>query len=205
VVLGSSTAAGTGPADKDSAWVVRYTNALKAVNKNFKVVNLAIGGYTTYQILPSDYEIPSEIKEAIDTNSNITKALSYKPYAIIINMPSNDAAKNYPIEAQLDNFDIVCQLAAKNGIRVWIATSQPRNFSNSGQIKIQAALKDTLLQIYGEHVIDFWTVIADDYGLINEKLNCGDGIHLNDAGHKILFDRVWAKRIDTLALFKIPS
>ncbi|MFT5667674.1 MAG: lysophospholipase L1-like esterase, partial [Vicingaceae bacterium] len=52
VVLGSSTAAGTGPSSSDSAWVNRYRRHLQALNPQNVVTNLGVGGTTTYNIMP---------------------------------------------------------------------------------------------------------------------------------------------------------
>src|SRR5438552_2619057 len=46
VVLGSSTAAGTGPKDPKNAWVSRYQAHLATQYPNVTLVNLAVGGYT---------------------------------------------------------------------------------------------------------------------------------------------------------------
>lgn len=198
VVLGSSTAAGTGTSVSDSAWVNRYRVAIQENSPGFDVINLAIGGYTTFQILPTGTTLPDGVNESIDVNHNVTKALSYNPCAIIINMPSNDATKYYDVQMQLDNYKIISDLASEAGIKVWIATPQPRNFSDPVQTQIQFDLFDTLPDIYGDYTIDFWTDIADENGRVVSDYDAGDGIHLNNAGHRILFERVLAKQIDTL-------
>lgn len=55
VVLGSSTAAGTGTTNPDSAWVNRFRNYFVAQDSSFRVINLAVGGYTTYHIMPTGF------------------------------------------------------------------------------------------------------------------------------------------------------
>src|SRR6476469_6554639 len=79
VVLGSSTAAGTGASVPDSAWVNRL-QAEYAKNRNDNqdttIINLAVGGYVTYKVMPNDYVTPAG-KPAADTARNVTKALSY--------------------------------------------------------------------------------------------------------------------------------
>ena len=59
VILGSSTAAGTGPSSPDSTWVNRYRNFLQGINPDNLVTNLAIGGTTTYHIMPNWFSPPS--------------------------------------------------------------------------------------------------------------------------------------------------
>ncbi len=197
VVLGSSTAAGAGASSPDSSWVGRFRNTIFQRNTRYEVVNLAQGGYTTYHILPTGTTIPGGTGP-IDQGRNVTRALSFDPYAIIVNMPSNDAANNYPVADQLANFDLIATTANDQGVEVWIATTQPRNFSNSSQIQIQTDVRDSILAIYGEYAIDFWNGMAAPDGFILDEYDSGDGVHVNDAGHKLLFERVLEKGIDTI-------
>ncbi len=191
VILGSSTAAGTGPSHLDSAWVNKYDLYLNKHTGN-QVFNLAQGGYTTYHILPTGTAIPSGVNVVIDQDKNVTKALSYNPKAIIINMPSNDAAYGFPVSAQLTNFDKIIDKAENAGVEVWICTPQPRNFNVPSKVAIQFELLDSMMARYGDKVIDFWNGIADDSGFIKSEYNSGDGVHLNDKGHQLLLERVKA-------------
>jgi lysophospholipase L1-like esterase len=197
VILGSSTAAGVGPDNPDSAWASRFEYALKQVNPEYEVINLAVSGYTTFQVLPTGYPIAPGISETVDVNRNITAALAYEPVAVIVNMPSNDALKYYPVRQQLDNLNAVGEAAALEEVLVWFTTSQPRNFTDPAQIAIQVALADTIKQVYESHAIDFWKGIADQNGYILPGYDSGDGIHLNNEAHRILFDRLWDKQIGT--------
>jgi hypothetical protein len=123
-VLGSSTAFGTGPSHADSAWVNRYRKCITDLDSSSKVVNLALGGYTTYHMLPDDF-VPPANRPAPDPARNITQALSLYPFAIIINLPSNDAASGYSISEQLSNYDLILEKASAAGVPVWISTTQP--------------------------------------------------------------------------------
>ena len=196
VVLGSSTAAGTGVSTPDSAWVNRYREVLYGRDTRYPVINLAQGGYTTYHILPTGTNIPVNI--AIDTNRNITRALQHQPAAIIINMPSNDAANNFPVQDQMANFRTVVAQAAQAGVPVWVCSAQPRNFSNASQIQIQNEVRDSVFAAFGAYAIDFWNGLAAPNGFILVEYNSGDGVHLNDKAHRLLLNRVLAKQLDTL-------
>lgn len=197
VVLGSSTAAGTGPSEKDSAWVWMYREHVQEGNTNFSVTNLAVGGFSTYNILPTGYSIPSGVNTSIDSEHNITKALSLYPDAIIINLPSNDAANNYPVEDQLVNYDTISKLAKAFLVPMWVCTPQPRNFSNTAD-QIQLDMVDSTNIIFGDMAIDFWSEMFEDDGSYDIKdIFDSDGVHLNNAGHKELFSRVIDKDIDT--------
>ena len=195
VVLGSSTAEGTGANPIDSSWVNRYKKSL-ADNSKFEIINLARGGYTTYHIVPNGTVSPG-INIAIDTSRNITKAISLNPYAIIVNMPSNDATNNFTSTEQMKNFRLIYNEAKKYGIQTWICTTQPRNLNSQSQIDIQKNTRDSIFNVFGDYAIDFWNGIADDNGFIKQEYNSGDGVHLNNAGHKLLFEKVSAKKIDT--------
>ena len=198
VVLGSSTAEGiAGTSSVDSSWVGRY-RAYLADDTRYQLVNLARGGFTTYNILPTGTEIPTGVNQTIDTDRNVNAALAYDPFAIIINMPSNDAASGYPADDQLDNFATTVMAATDEGVKVYVATTQPRNFSDTSLVEVQTEVRDSIYNRYGDMAIDFWTGIADSIGFIADSLNSGDGVHLNDAGQRILYERVLALGLDTM-------
>jgi len=188
VILGSSTAAGTGPKNIKNAWVNRYRNYLQSLNHDNEVINLAVGGYTTYHLLPTETAI-SPKRPKPDPQHNITKALTYDPDIIIINLPSNDAAYGYSVNEQIDNYKKICRPAYSLNIPIYVTTPQGRNMSKE-KLQIQFALKDSTYAIFRNKTIDFWTISALEDGSINHVYNSGDGVHLNDKGHKLLFEEV---------------
>ena len=193
VVLGSSTAEGIGASSPDSTWVNRFRNAVFLNDTRNEVINLAKGGYTTYHLLPTGSTAGSTVGISVDRERNITKALSLNPAAIIINLPSNDAANYFPVEDQLANFDAMVSTANDQFVPVWICTTQPRNFSSSTQLQIQKDARDSIFAVYGDYAIDFWNGLAEPNGFILDMYDSGDGIHLNDKGHRLLFERVMEK------------
>lgn len=179
VVLGSSTAAGAGPSSVDNAWVWRFSEYLSNHNKDIKIINLAVGGFATTDILPTG-----------NPEKNITKALSYEPDAVIINLPSNDAAQNRSVEDQLTNYQIILGEAYHQNIPVWVTTPQPRNFEEH-QVEIQKNMVEATYAAFQEaFIIDLWNCFADEKGWIKEKYNSGDGVHLNDLAHQLIYKRV---------------
>jgi lysophospholipase L1-like esterase len=209
VVLGSSTAAGTGPKRPENTWVERYRTYLKARFPKFTLTNLAVGGYTTYQMQPSDYTPPGNLPKP-DKNHNITAALALKPNAIIINMPSNDTNANYPAADQLANFDRVTKLAGQNGALCWVTTSQPRNFTGDSDTVKQTkhtllmTVRDATKQKYGDHTLDFWTQFADASGNIKSTYDAGDGTHMSDDAHALLLREVINAKIPEAVLAAKP-
>jgi lysophospholipase L1-like esterase len=188
VVLGSSTAFGVGPTSKDSTWVNRYKRYAKKTNPKISIHNLAVGGYTTYHILPNGF-IPPANRPIPIMEHNITKALEFKPTAIIINLPSNDAARGYSIDEQISNYRIIIEKANAEYVPLWVATTQPCNYDSLTRATLME-MRDSTYSIWGEYAIDFWNGIADSIGRINPKFDSGDGVHLNNVGHRILFNRV---------------
>src|ERR1700757_4532698 len=57
VILGSSTAAGEGATPIDSAWAYRIQGVVNQNGTKAKFINLAVGGYTTYQAMPNGYHV----------------------------------------------------------------------------------------------------------------------------------------------------
>ena len=193
VVLGSSTAAGTGPTDINNAWVNRYRQYVKSKNFSSEVINLAYGGYTTYQLMPDGFSQPAD-RPAPDANRNITKAISLSPNVIIVNLPSNDVASGYTIEEQMSNYDTIINDALSNGIPIYITTTQPRNMS-ADLMQNQMWMRDSINNKMGTRAIDFWTDIANTDGTIRDIFDAGDGTHLNDTAHYVLETRVIATDI----------
>ncbi len=186
VVLGSSTAAGTGASQPRFAWVNRYAAYLQTQRKGgAEVINLAVPGYTTYHVLPgAAARVPG--RPAPDTAHNITKALAFKPMAIIVSLPSNDVASGYTVAEVTGNFKALA--AAAGNVPLWITTPQPKNFELAKRQQL-LDIKRFLETTYPARTIDFWTVLANPDGTIKPAFDT-DGTHLNDAGHEQLFNQV---------------
>ncbi|MCP4439924.1 MAG: SGNH/GDSL hydrolase family protein [Aureispira sp.] len=196
VVIGSSTAAGSGPSSPDSAWVNRYRKYLQNINPQNQVTNLAIGGTNTYNIMPSWFSAAG--KPATNPSNNITQAISLGADAIIVNMPSNDAAGGFGINEQMSNFITIKNSADSANIPVWVCTTQPRNSLSAAGKAIQIGVRDSILTYFGDYAIDFWNGCADASHNIFPQYNSGDGVHMNNAGHRILNNRVIAEGISNI-------
>ena len=197
VVLGSSTAAGLGPSSYQNTWVSRYRAYLAKEFPKFKLTNLAVSGYTTYHVQATDF-VPPLGRPNPDPAKNITAALALSPSAIIVNLPSNDEAKGYSLDEQMANFERLYELAASSGVPVWITTTQPRNFEVPLQLTGLVKARDALESAFENHSIDFWTNIAMPDATIRPEWDSGDGVHLNDAAHAVLTERVIACKIPEL-------
>lgn len=189
VVIGSSTAAGSGASSAETSWVGRYKNYLKSINPQNEVINIARGGYTTYHLMETGFVTPTG-RHAVDTARNISRAISFQPDAIIINLPSNDMAYGVEVGVQLSNFEVMRKEAEQYGIPVWICSAQPRNFRDEARRNGQRALHDAIMKRYDSLAIDFWTKVSTTEHRVRKNLDAGDGVHLNDKGHALLFKRV---------------
>ncbi|MAT39398.1 MAG: hypothetical protein CL946_07315 [Ectothiorhodospiraceae bacterium] len=193
VVLGSSTAAGSGASTYDSAWVGRYSGYINQAYPGSEVINLSRGGYTSYQLQP-DFFSPPIGRPAPDSQRNISQALRLRPTVIIVNLPSNDAARNYDSTEQIENFERIAALADFSSVPIWVTTTQPRNFSFSQRENL-IWFRGWSKMRFGAYSLDFWSAIAATDGTINPLFNSGDGIHLNDGGHRVLYEQVVAAMI----------
>jgi len=197
-VLGSSTAAGTGASVPDSSWVGKLRLSFSknpSDGKDTIVNNRAVGGYVTYKSLPTGYSHPADRPDP-DSNANVTYVLNDLPRAdvVIINYPTNDIVSGYSAKEMMDNLRLMYQQFTQNGIRCYITTTQPRNLSDD-QRTILRQLVDSIQLNFGIYSINFWDDIAQSDGTIKPEVNSGDGTHVNDLGHRLLFQRVQAKNI----------
>lgn len=196
-IVGSSTSACTGPANPDSCYVNRILYYYNNIGFPVTVNNLAVGGTDPYYAMPTGY-IPPPGRPSTNPEKNITAAISSTPQVILINFPSNGYC-TYTVKEVMNCLRIMKHAAAEAGIRCFITTTQPRAEScyllDSVQLKF-TALRDSILMQFGYNGIDFYSDIANPVdSTIRLEYNSGDNIHLNNAGHRILFQKVIEKDI----------
>lgn len=190
VVIGSSTAAGYGASVRDSCWVGRLKNKLVTDGKRIKVVNLGIGGYTTYKLMPTGYVSEIEKRPEVDTNKNVTAALKYHPALVIINLPSNDIASNFRDEEILNNYRVIIRTIASSRVDYIVTGSQPRNFPALEQRKRLKIIHDKMIKEYPTHLDDYLNKISTPTYGIQKYYSAGDGIHLNNNGHRVIYQSI---------------
>ncbi len=202
VVLGSSTAAGTGASDPSNSWVGLFTSWVQDINTSSTVTNLAQGGYTSYHIREDGYSVSG--KPSPDVNRNITAALNVPGVDIIIvNLPSNDLVAGYLESETMTNLMAVRDIAESNGVQIFFTTTQPR-----AQLEALSIKAETIRLEFKEHTIDIYNELADlvdgpSKFSIKPTYNSGDGIHLNDAGHNYIFNETVATLSPFLTRFEI--
>jgi len=199
VVLGSSTSYGTGASTTDSSFVSKYRAYLKRKNPLSNIINYGIPGYKTYQNLRPTGYVPPADRPYPNTDFNISAALLDNPDAIIINMPSNDAASNYTLAEQQANFEATMRIADSLKIPVWVTTSQPRLYLTTDQMTNLKNFRTWVLTRFADKAVNFWDGIANEDGTIATQYYY-DYVHVNNAGHEEFYKRLKMECIlDTLA------
>ena len=183
VVLGTSTAAGTGASSPAASWAGLLDAWLGTVTVSHELINLAEGGLTTEPFRPDG------VSPLPDPNLNITRALELSPDLVILNFPSNNVAAGIPIETTIAHYTEIKAAADERGVAFLLTTTQPRNFSTLAR---RTQLRDEAIAVravFGELVIDVYDELANMTNLrLKPNYDSGDGTHLNDAGHLYLFE-----------------
>jgi acyl-CoA thioesterase-1 len=200
VVLGSSTAFGAGANPIDSSWVNRLSGKFRLDKKNIKVVNLAGGGFTTYQIMPSSFQPPAGRPERVNER-NIDRALALNPDFIVINLPSNDIANGYDDNEILNNYQIITTEILKKRIRFFVTSTQPRTLPQYEGRKRLFTFNNKLANLIPNNIINYYSLLVDtsSFNLL-PQFNAGDGIHLNNKGHLLVYQEILKDNRISLAL-----
>jgi acyl-CoA thioesterase I len=194
VILGSSTAFGIGANPVDSSWPNRLAARFIKDNKKIAVVNLAQSGFTTYNVLPT--AIPGAMhRPEPDGNRNVMKALSYKPDLIIINLPSNDFENNYSDNEILTNYKKITEEIISMNVTFLITSTQPRNFFDFNKRKRLKLFNSKMNDEYPINFLDYYDNLSDASYNIKALFNCGDGIHLNNTGHEIIYEQLFKNKL----------
>ncbi len=181
--IGSSTAAGRGASIPENSFVALVTNYYKQTYPNLVSVNLAMGGYDSYRLLPTGSPRVAD-RPAPDPARNITAALANSPSLIICNIPSNDVSLGYTTEEYIQNLKTIRATANSAGVPIFFTTTQPRNLSSSTERQRLADQAAIIRTDFNPRVIDIYDELAEPVSLnIKPMYSYGDGIHLNDAGH----------------------
>jgi hypothetical protein len=213
VAIGSSTTAGLRAIPLDSSWVSRFNYYYKyQLGVLDSTYNLGVSGNSQYSGMPSSYVRAG--RPAPNPAKNVTKAISLLRDVIIpdhgvviVNFPTN-GYENYSIEEIITTLQIIYDSATRTGNKCYITTTQPRTSGVFGTSVIKrklAVIKDSIIRRFGvEHTINFWDGMYNPADTsILAIYSAGDRTHFNNAGHKILFNRVVAKNIFNLPVAAI--
>lgn len=199
VVLGSSTAAGVG-ASPGRSWAAQLEARLTP--RGLRLDNRARSGANTYQALPAGAARPAG-RPPTDPAQDIDRALDTGPRALVLAFPSNDAVLGYSGAESAANLLAMRGRASARGVPVMVLSSQPRNDAGPAARTAMREMDAALAAALGPCFVDVRDALADAEARIAPAYGAGDGVHLNDAGHALVFDRLWAA-IDTGACLTLP-
>lgn len=108
---------------------------------------------------------------------------------MLLNFPSNDAVSGYSATETAFNLMLMRHQLAEKNIATLVLMAQPRNTTKAAQqrmLELDALLKPLL----GECQVELHSLLVGSDGGLASQYNSGDGVHLNDAGHKVVADAV---------------
>lgn len=185
VVIGSSTAAGNGaPAGK--GWVSVLQTGVQS--RGIQFANIAKPATVTYQGL-SSASAPVAGRPLPDPTANIDQALSRKPVALIVAYPTNDTVNGYSLDETVNNLMSIRTTALAATVPVMMLSTQPRNLSDAQRVMLKD-INASLAAKLGPCFINVFDGIAAPDGRISSAYDSGDGVHPNEAGHKIIASTV---------------
>lgn len=188
VVIGSSTAQGWFASPGNS-----FVERLQAYYPTHTFTNLALQGTNTYQAREESSTIPG--KPAADPVRNIKAALDLDPDIILVSYPSNDVVSGYTNEETLNNLRNIDSSVLARGKQVFFIGTQPRDIAEALRIQLETqngliitAFPTKSINVYPE-LVRSGGFIALDVRYLDINGN-PDGIHLNDEGHRRIFEKV---------------
>ncbi|NJN26656.1 MAG: T9SS type A sorting domain-containing protein [Cyclobacteriaceae bacterium] len=188
VILGSSTAVGSGSTN-NMAWVTQYRQFLYDHVPGSFVQNLSVGGYTSYQFRETGFVPGISGRPRPDQQVNITKALTYDPDIIIVNLPSNDFASGFADQETYNNFNAIKAIAEANGVKIIFHTTQPRNFSTLSERQHMFTKAEYIKSHYSPDIVNTYDYLTDFTNYKILSYYNADNIHVNNAGHTVIFNK----------------
>lgn len=188
VVMGSSSAAGQG-ATTGQSWATTLASAQAA--RGVTLRNIARGGTVTPMARPAASPAPAD-RPAPDPAVNVDTALSPVPALLLLSFPTNDTAAGYPADETVGHLRVIRDAAAAARVPVLVMGTQPRDAFTATQRATLAEIDRQLAASAGACFVPLFDALADAQGAIRAELAAGDGIHLNDAGHAVVRQRVQA-------------
>lgn len=199
VVMGSSTAAGAG-ATAGNGWSDLVQKGFAA--RGVRIENIAKGGAVTYQGLPTATPAVPD-RPAPDPAANIDQALARNPVVLLLAYPTNDTANGYTVDESVKNISTIRDAAVVKHIPVLVLSTQPRNLTAAQLAKLQE-VDAKLAGVAGGCFVSVNTLLAGPDGLLAPAYNSGDGVHPNDAGHRVIADAI-TKVVNSGTCFRVQN
>jgi acyl-CoA thioesterase I len=166
-------------------------DAALAGSSGDRVDNRARSGATTYAALPAAQDRPAG-RPATQPTQDVALALETNPRVLVLAFPSNDALLGFTPAETVANLLVMRDAGRSRGVAVVMLSSQPRDDASASANSAMQASDTALVAEFGACFVTVRDVLADPPGRIAPRYAFGDGVHLNDAGHRLVFERVWA-------------
>jgi lysophospholipase L1-like esterase len=186
VALGASTTTGFIVSAPSRAWVPRLQAAVEG--RGVAIFNLAVSGSVTPQWLPANAPVVPGRPAPLPSN-NIDAAMRERPQLLLLNATNNDLVIGIGIDETLANLQSIRAIASAGGAAVVMISTQPRNLSDADLSRLRT-LDSQIAAAVGDCFVDIRTPLAGPDGRLAAAYDAGDGVHPNDAGHAIIFQRV---------------
>ncbi len=164
LIIGDSLTAGYGVAKKD-AYPALLEKLLKVKGKSVKIINAGSSGSTSASAF-----------------SRIRWHAKTKPEIVVFFLGANDGLRGIKTDATKANLTKAIEYAKKLGIKVYLASMKlPYNYGED----YRKSFEKVFAEIVKEQKIKLIPFLLKGVGGI-AKHNISDGIHPNEAGHKIV-------------------
>lgn len=184
VILGSATAEGVGASIKSNRWVELMKTKLKADKKDVSIINLGVRTYTSYHIMPNGNKVTN--RPYAHQDNNITKALSKKPFLVIIQLTTNDINNDYTDEETFKNYEVIRKKLVDANVNYLFAGPQPRNFDTKSQRNRLYEFNKKLNAWDQNHAVDILRKLSQQDYRIKKAFAYKDGRNINDKGHAVV-------------------
>ncbi|MFY7840658.1 MAG: PKD domain-containing protein, partial [Lacibacter sp.] len=194
VWIGSSTLAGAGASTEDSALVWRVGNYYTSMGVMSSWLNLGVSGANVFQGMPNGY-VPTGSQSAPDVTHNVTYALNQGADIVIVGYPSNAYDGNsITITEIMFAYRTIFNTVVNAGKKCYIMTAQPRPaFGTTGRNLLKQVADSIMVQFPNNYIQAYYNIVQT--GTHNLLYNSGDDIHLNNTGHRVLFNSVVARNV----------
>jgi lysophospholipase L1-like esterase len=156
---------------------------------NVSISNLATGGYTTLELLPGS-----------GASGSIDEALQEHPDLIVVALAgSNDQSIGTSAATYLARLGQLRDVARAAGVPTFFVGTAPKDLSDSERFELADWNEQMRSRFnscwvpasssYSPCFIDIFSQLADSDLQIAQQYEGGDGIHLNDAGHRVIFNQ----------------
>lgn len=166
--LGDSITAGYGVTKADSFVGLIEARYKKTKNK-IKVINGGVSGSTSASCVK---RIKWQLKAGVDM--------------VVIALGANDGLRGVPTETSFKNLDACISLAKENKAKIILAGMlMPKNYGK----KYRQDFENIFKRLNKKHKPIFFPFLLEGVGGVVD-LNQSDGIHPNEKGHKVIFNKL---------------